>query len=120
MAESLGNRIKKIRESLGKTQEDFGKLFGVTKMTVSHWEIGRRDPNIETLVSIIKIGEVSLDWLLLGEKSEEEDKSIIMIQLREKIKELEQKIAEQKIFINMVAEKAPEYLTEKKKGRKKK
>ena len=36
--------VKKIRESLGVSQEKFALLVGVSKRTVENWEQGRRQP----------------------------------------------------------------------------
>jgi putative transcriptional regulator len=37
--------IKKLRLSLGKTQEVFAQLLGVSKKTVETWEAGTKKPN---------------------------------------------------------------------------
>ena len=46
------------------TQEEFGKLFHVTRQTVSNWENGKSYPELQILVSISKQFDVSLDTLL--------------------------------------------------------
>lgn len=50
----VGVRIKTIRLNLGKTQEEFGKLFtpAVSKTAVSRWENGERLPNNDRLEKI--------------------------------------------------------------------
>lgn len=35
-----GSQVQKIRKKLGLTQAEFGKLVGVTFVTVSRWETG--------------------------------------------------------------------------------
>lgn len=42
--ESLNFAIKKIREALDLTQEEFGALIGVSGKTVSRWELGQSEP----------------------------------------------------------------------------
>ena len=37
---SVGRRIQQLRAHRGMTQEDLGKLFHVTRQTVSNWENG--------------------------------------------------------------------------------
>lgn len=37
---NLGNQIWNIRKERQLTQEEFGKLFHVTRQTVSNWENG--------------------------------------------------------------------------------
>ena len=46
------------------TQEEFGKLFHVTRQTVSNWENGKSYPDLQILVSISNQFDVSLDTLL--------------------------------------------------------
>lgn len=60
----LGNRIKKIRLSLGKTQGEFGLLFNppAPKSAVSRWEHGG-SPNKKRLREIAEIGHVPVSYL---------------------------------------------------------
>jgi DNA-binding transcriptional regulator YiaG len=36
--------IRKLRESLGLTQEEFAKKIGAARVTVAKWEIGQHPP----------------------------------------------------------------------------
>jgi DNA-binding transcriptional regulator YiaG len=38
-----GDQIKNLRNSLELTQEEFGEILGVEKLTVCRWEIGLRE-----------------------------------------------------------------------------
>lgn len=38
-------QIKKLREKLGETQEQFAERIGVRQATVADWETGRRKPS---------------------------------------------------------------------------
>ncbi|MDR3562111.1 MAG: helix-turn-helix transcriptional regulator [Negativicutes bacterium] len=60
MAE-LGDRIKEARGSL--TQKEFAAKIGVDNTTVASWEIGRREPDLDSLIKIAEMSGVSLDWL---------------------------------------------------------
>ena len=40
---NIGNRILNIRKENQLTQEEFGKLFHVTRQTVSNWENGNNE-----------------------------------------------------------------------------
>ena len=46
------------------TQEEFGRLFHVTRQTVSNWENGKSYPELQILVSISDQFDISLDTLL--------------------------------------------------------
>ena len=60
----IGNQILNIRKENQLTQEEFGKLFHVTRQTVSNWENGKSYPELQILVSISDQFSVSLDTLL--------------------------------------------------------
>lgn len=57
-------RLKELRLQNGLTLEQFGKLFGVSKQGVSHWETGIRYPSLPVLVQIAEYYAVSTDYLL--------------------------------------------------------
>ena len=61
---NIGNQILNIRKENQLTQEEFGKLFHVTRQTVSNWENGKSYPELQILVSISNQFNVSLDSLL--------------------------------------------------------
>ena len=60
---NIGNQILNIRKENQLKQEEFGKLFHVTRQTVSNWENGKRYPELQILVSISDQFCVSLDTL---------------------------------------------------------
>ena len=43
------NKIKKLRLKIGLTQEEFGYMLGVKKVTVTKWESGENHPQESTL-----------------------------------------------------------------------
>ena len=55
---TLGNRIQEIRIQAGLSQEAFGEKIGVTRQTVSKWELDQVYPEIEKIVLISKIFKV--------------------------------------------------------------
>lgn len=61
---TLGYRIRKVRENLNLTGEEFGKKLNVTKVAVSNWENNNRKPDAEMLIKIADLGNISTDHLL--------------------------------------------------------
>ena len=61
---NLGHPILTIRKEKQLTQEEFGRLFHVTRQTVSNWENGKSYPELQILVSISDQFDISLDTLL--------------------------------------------------------
>lgn len=72
----LGQMIVKIRKEQNLTQESFAKKFDVTRQTVSNWENEKSYPDLQTLVKISDMFNISLDILLKGDSNmvEEIDK----------------------------------------------
>lgn len=49
--------IKEMREASGLTQEELAKLMGVTRQTISRWEVGQDSPSprhFEKLIRVIR------------------------------------------------------------------
>lgn len=61
---SLGERLKKMREEKGLTQEELGKIINVSKPSISRYEAGTNEPNNETLKKLANFFDVSLDYLM--------------------------------------------------------
>lgn len=64
--EKIGKYIKFLRERNNLTQEELAKKVPVTREAVSKWETGRRILNIETLLILSNIFNVSIESLLSG------------------------------------------------------
>ncbi|EAC6276584.1 TPA: helix-turn-helix transcriptional regulator [Listeria innocua] len=60
----FGNRLKQLRKNNNKTQEDISKILGISRGAYSHIENGRNEPDMETIVKLANIFEVSTDYLL--------------------------------------------------------
>ncbi len=61
---NIGKKIIEIRKQKNMTQEDFAKIFHVTRQTVSNWENEKSYPDLQTLVQISDKFESSLDTML--------------------------------------------------------
>lgn len=59
-----GEKIKEIRLGLGMTTKEFGSLLNATDSNVSSWEKGRTSPNPERLLTIAKLGGMTVEQLL--------------------------------------------------------
>ena len=76
----IGKQISNIRKEHRLTQEEFGRLFHVTRQTVSNWENRKSFPDLQILVEISNQFNVSLDTLLKGDSKmiKEIDKERVM------------------------------------------
>jgi transcriptional regulator with XRE-family HTH domain len=63
----LNNSIRKIRKSLGLTQEQFASELGIKRSLIGAYEEGRAEPRLELLHKIAKMGGLSLESLVADE-----------------------------------------------------
>jgi transcriptional regulator with XRE-family HTH domain len=66
--DGLPNRIAAVRTRLGLTQRAFAARVGVTRNIVIRYEGGTGRPRADTLERIARLGGVSVDWLLRGDR----------------------------------------------------
>ena len=75
----IGNKIRQIRKNNNLSQEEFAFRIGVSRQTVSAWELGTMKPDIGKIKKICKIFDIKADELLFSEgvdESEEDKKEI--------------------------------------------
>lgn len=63
-AESFPSKLKKARQDTGFTQIEIEKELNIPRSTLANWEIGRTQPDIESLGILADFYGVSTDWLL--------------------------------------------------------
>lgn len=63
----MNARIKSIRESVGLTQEEFGKRIGSARNTIANYETGNRTPSNAVITSICREFNINEQWLRTGE-----------------------------------------------------
>ncbi|WP_026073894.1 helix-turn-helix domain-containing protein [Acetivibrio cellulolyticus] len=61
---NFGDKLKMLRLEKNLTQNGLAKHLNVSKANVSRYELGTRQPNFDTLISISAFFNVSIDWLL--------------------------------------------------------
>lgn len=59
---TIGNKIKTLRKSRKMTQEEFAANVGISRSTLSCYEIGQRTPHLKTLQHIAELFGVGLDY----------------------------------------------------------
>jgi transcriptional regulator with XRE-family HTH domain len=64
----IGKRLKQKRTSLKLTQDEVAEQLGITRQTISNWENGRSYPDIERMVHLSEIYQLSLDELLKNDQ----------------------------------------------------
>ncbi len=64
----LGIILKELRLEKGISQRKLGEILGVVNQTISFWETGSREPDLDTLVKISKYFNVTIDYLVGNSK----------------------------------------------------
>lgn len=73
---SLGGRFKRVRKDKKLTQQLFATALGISAGFVSEIEQGNKMPGSEVLISLKRVFNVNIDWLLTGEGGVYEKPSI--------------------------------------------
>ena len=60
----IGNKIKKLREDYNLSQTQLAKQLGYDQTLIAKWESNDRTPNLECVVKIAKIFNITTDYLL--------------------------------------------------------
>lgn len=59
----LGNKILELRKKKHLSQEQLAELVGVTRQTISKWELGETSPDLNQAKKLSEVFKVSLDDL---------------------------------------------------------
>jgi putative transcriptional regulator len=71
----MRNRLKKLREDLGLTQEQLGDLVGVSRQAINAIETEKFEPSIWLAYDIAKIFNSRIEDIFLFEESERKSRS---------------------------------------------
>ena len=70
---SYGERLMRARKEKELSREELGKLCGITGRTIQNYELGHVTPNrIDVSQRLADVLDISLDYLIYGEKEETE------------------------------------------------
>lgn len=60
----MNNRLRETRLERGISQEEIAKAIGVSRSTYTNYELGNREPSLQTFVKICDFFDISADYLL--------------------------------------------------------
>lgn len=85
----FNNKLYQLRKQKGLSQEELANRLNVSRQTVSKWEVGDSTPDMEKLIAISNLFEISLDELVMDKEptsvKECATKSEIITELKEKV-----------------------------------
>ncbi|MCP1307780.1 helix-turn-helix domain-containing protein [Paenibacillus tyrfis] len=65
---TVSERLRYARERINFKQKDVSERTGINNKTLSRYENGGSEPDINTLRILADLYEVSLDWILTGKE----------------------------------------------------
>ena len=60
----FNEKLIEIRKKEGLSQEELGYKLNVTRQTISKWELGQTTPEMDKLIEISKLFDISVDELI--------------------------------------------------------
>ena len=63
---NMADRIQSLRKSKGFSQEELADKVGVSRQAVSKWESEQSTPDIEKIIIMSELFEVTTDYILKG------------------------------------------------------
>lgn len=67
---TLGETLASLRKAKGLSQEQLSEELGLTRQTISKWELNQSTPDINYLVQLSDFFGVSTDYLIKGKKED--------------------------------------------------
>ena len=87
----FGDKIKLYRENKKMTQNEGADILGVSSATISKYESGALEPNIESLKRLAELFEISIDELLNDEEKKFDISKINVLDILREQKEMKLK-----------------------------
>ena len=66
----MTNRIEELRKAAGMTQEDLGRILGVSRQTIISLERGRYNPSINLAYAIAREFGLTIEEVFIFEEDE--------------------------------------------------
>ena len=66
--QAIGTNLRRLRVRAGLTQDALAGMLHVTRQTVSSWEIGRTEPDLDTLLALAEALHCDATELIYGVK----------------------------------------------------
>ncbi len=61
---TIANKLVNLRKSFGLSQEDLAEKLGISRQAISKWECAESAPDMDNLMALAKLYDISVDELL--------------------------------------------------------
>lgn len=75
---TFAEKLKSIRKQAGMSQEKLAEKLGVSRQAVTKWETDAGIPDIENIMAISALFDLSIDELLSNEKGTKKRQNIFL------------------------------------------
>jgi transcriptional regulator with XRE-family HTH domain len=83
----FNNKLYNLRKQKGLSQEELANRLNVSRQTVSKWEVGDSTPDMEKLIAISDLFEISLDELVMDKAPAHIEQNTVKSELVSELKE---------------------------------
>ena len=59
----FGDRLKKLRQECGLSENELSKQVHISQSVISHWEAGQKIPRLDSLIKLAEFFKCSIDYL---------------------------------------------------------
>ena len=66
----ISERLQQLRKEENYSQEQLAEMLGISRQAVSKWESGQGYPDINNIIKLTEIYNVSADYILLGKEAD--------------------------------------------------
>ncbi len=66
---NISERIQQLRKQKGYSQEDLADKLGVSRQAVSKWESRQSTPDIDKIIALSDLFNISTDYILKGKET---------------------------------------------------
>lgn len=64
----LAERLQDLRKKANYSQEQVADLLGISRQAISKWESGQGKPELDNIIKLTEIYNVSADYIISGEE----------------------------------------------------
>ena len=96
---TLGERLTALRKEKGMSQDALAGILGVSRQSVSKWETDASIPDLDNLVRLSDLFEVTLDELVRGKKPERPAEKVALPETLRQLGRMAEKFWREKAYL---------------------
>lgn len=94
----LGHYLRELRQKHKLSQKEVASYLNISRQACSHYETGRINPPLDSLIAISKLYHIPLDEVLAHKKNEESKKTVTNSSAYQKAHSISSKFSSASLF----------------------